>query len=167
MNVCGVSRKFIFARIDYAIEHRRQDLEKLCQKKKIDLRALELDDLDALCIAISLIRRESEIESIYIGSNSIKDEGMEALSSALSKHTEIQELYLGSNNFLETGMNSLINVIPELSNLKTLSLGLSNINDTLCTSLSGSLLAMTQCSLKSLFLNRNNIGDEGLLSLMY
>jgi Ran GTPase-activating protein (RanGAP) involved in mRNA processing and transport len=153
--------------IEDAIEQRRQDLEKLCQSKKIDLSALELDDLDALCVAISLIRREEEIESLYIGSNSIKDEGMEALSSALSKHTEVKELYLGSNSFLESGMNSVINVIPELSNLTTLSLGLSSIGDALCTSLSGSLLAMTRCSLKFLFLNGNKIGDEGLLSLMY
>ena len=153
--------------IEDAIEQRRQDLEKLCRGKKIDLNALELDDLDALCIAIALIRREDEIESIYIGSNSIKDEGMEAISSALAKHVEIKELYFASNNFQEGGMNSLVNVIPELTKLVTLSLGLSHISDTLCTSLAGSLLAMSQCSLSNLYLNGNSIGDEGLLSLMY
>ena len=152
--------------IEEAIEKRRQSLEKMCNGKKIDLNALELDDLDALCIAISLIRREDEIESIYIGSNSIKDEGLEALTSAFSKHTELKELYIGSNSFEENGLNSLMNVIPELSNLKVLSLGLSHINDNICTSLAGSLLAMNSCNLKSLFLNGNNIGDEGILSLM-
>lgn len=152
--------------IEEAIENRRQALEKMCTSKKIDLNALELDDLDALCIAIALIRREDEIESIYIGSNSIKDEGLEALTSAFSKHTELKELYIGSNNFQESGLSSLMNVIPELSNLTTLSLGLSHITDSICTSLAGSLLAMNSCSLRSLFLNGNNIGDEGMLSLM-
>ena len=153
--------------IEEAIEHRRQDLERLCRNKKVDLNALDLDDLDALCVAISLMRREEPLESIYIGSNSIKDEGMEAISSALAKHTEIKELYIGSNSFQEVGMNSLFNIIPEFCNLCTLSLGLSRIDDSLCTSLAGSLLAMPTCSLQCLFLNGNHIGDEGLLSLMY
>lgn len=152
--------------IEDAIEIRRFELEKLCQGKKVDLSALELDDLDALCIAISLIRREDAIESIYLGSNSIKDEGLEAISSALSKHTELKELYIASNNFQEAGLTNLINIIPELSNLNTLSLGLSHINDSICTNLSGSLLAMNECNLQHLYLNGNEIGDEGLLSLM-
>ena len=152
--------------IEDAIEVRRCELEKMCLGKKIDLSALELDDLDALCIAISLIRREDEIESIYLGSNSIKDEGLEAISSALSKHIEIKELYIASNNFQESGMAQLINVIPELSLLNTLSIGLSHINDAICTNLSGSLLSMTESNLQHLFLNGNEIGDEGLLSLM-
>jgi Ran GTPase-activating protein (RanGAP) involved in mRNA processing and transport len=152
--------------IEDAIETRRSELEKLCQTKKVDLSALELDDLDALCIAISLIRREDPLESIYLGSNSIKDEGLEAITSALSKHTEIKELYIASNNFQEAGLSHLINILPELNNLTTLSLGLSHINDSICTSLSGSLLALTESKLENLFLNGNEIGDEGLLSLM-
>lgn len=153
--------------IEAAIEKRRQDLERLCQGKKVDFNASELDDLDALCIAISLIRREDTLESLYLGSNSIKDEGLEAISSALSKHVEIKELYLGSNSFHEPGLQTFINTIPELTNLKILSLGLSHINDTICTSFAGSLLAMTNCSLQILYLNGNEICDEGLLSLMY
>lgn len=149
------------------IERRRLDLEKLCKGKKVDLSALDLDDLDALCIAIALIRREDPLQCIYIGSNSINDEGMEAISSAISKHVEIQEIYLGSNNFQEKGLESLLNILPELVNLTTLSLGLSRITDAICASFAGSLLAMPQCNLQYLFLNGNNIGDEGLLSLMY
>ncbi|OMJ72863.1 hypothetical protein SteCoe_28603 [Stentor coeruleus] len=152
--------------IEAAIEMRRQNLERLCQGKKVDFNASELDDLDALCIAISLIRREDTLESLYLGSNSIKDEGLEALSSALFKHIEIKELYLGSNNFQEPGLQAFINTITELINLKVLSLGLSHINDTICTSLSGALISMNQCSLQSLYLNGNEIGDEGLLSLI-
>ncbi|OMJ81006.1 hypothetical protein SteCoe_18619 [Stentor coeruleus] len=152
--------------IEAAIEKRRQNLERLCQGKKLDFNASELDDLDALCIAISLIRREDTLESLYLGSNSIKDEGLEAISSALSKHVEIKELYLGSNSFQEPGLQTFINTIPELTNLKVLSLGLSHINDILCTNFAGSLLAMTECSLEILYLNGNEIGDEGLLSLI-
>ena len=88
------------------------------------------------------------------------------ISSALSKHIEIKELYIASNNFQESGMAQLINVIPELSLLNTLSIGLSHINDAICTNLSGSLLSMTESNLQHLYLNGNEIGDEGLLSLM-
>ena len=153
--------------IEEAIELRRQDLEKLCTGRKVDLNALELDDLDVLCVAITLIRRESPIESLYLGSNLIKDEGMEALCSAFAKHTELKELYIGSNNFQDPGLNHFMSVFPELTNLCVLSLGLSHLNDSSCTSLAGSMLAMSSCSLSSLFLNGNSIGDEGLLSLMY
>ncbi|CAG9328452.1 unnamed protein product [Blepharisma stoltei] len=152
--------------IEETIERRRLDIEKECQSKKIDLTAMGLDDLDALTVAISIFKRSDEIETIYLGSNSIGDEGLDAIANSLSKHPELKHLYLGSNLFRESGLNAIANVMPDLINLQTLSLGGAQIDDNLCTSLASSLMAMESCSLRYLFLNGNRIGDEGLLSLI-
>lgn len=152
--------------IEETIERRRIDIERECQGKKIDLTAMGLDDLDALTVAITIFKRNDEIETIYLGSNSIGDEGIDAIANSLSKHPELKHLYLGSNLFRDNGLNAVANVIPDLTNLQTLSLGGAQIDDNLCTSLASALMASENCCLKYLFLNGNRIGDEGLLSLV-
>ena len=153
--------------IEESIEARRKMIETVCAGSKIDLTAFGLDDLDALTVAISLFQKTSNIDTLYLGSNSICDEGIEAIANSLSKHSEIQHLYLGNNLFRDIGATALSNTLPELKNLVTLSLGGAQINDVACTSLATSLMAMEESNLKYLFLNGNCIGDEGLLSLAY
>lgn len=155
------------AEIEESIEARRNMIEQECNGGKIDLTAFGLDDLDALTVAICLFQKEGTIDTLYLGSNSICDEGLEAISNSLSKHSEIQHLYLGNNLFRDLGVTALANTLPELKNLVTLSLGGAQINDISCTSLATSLMAMEESNLKYLFLNGNCIGDEGLLSLAY
>ena len=155
------------AEIEESIEARRRLIEKECGGSKIDLTAFGLDDLDALTVAICIFQKDSKIETLYLGSNSICDEGIEAISNSLSKHSEIQHLYLGNNLFRDIGVTNFANTLPELKNLKTLSIGGAQINDASCTSLATSLMAMDESNLKYLFLNGNCIGDEGILSLAY
>lgn len=153
--------------IEESIEARRQMIEKECRGSKVDLTAAGIDDLDALTVAICLFQKDSPVDTLYLGSNSISDEGIEAISNSLSKHCEIQHLFLGNNLFRDAGVTVLANTLPELKNLCTLSVGGAQINDSACTSLATSLMAMEESSLKYLFLNANCIGDEGLLSLAY
>lgn len=155
------------AEIEQSIEARRVLIETECSGRKVDLTAFGLDDLDALTVAICLFQKDSFIETLYLGTNSICDEGLEAISNSLSKHSEIQHLYLGNNLFRDIGVTHLANTLPELKSLTTLSLGGAQISDSSCTSLATSFMAMDESSLKYLFLNGNCIGDEGLLSLVY
>lgn len=153
--------------IEASIEARRKIIETECKKLKIDFTAAGLDDLDALTVAICLFQKDSPIDSLYLGTNSICDEGLEAISNSLSKHPEIRHLYLSNNLFRDSGFLVLSNVLPELKNLQTLSLGGAQLSDAACTSLATSLMAMDESTLKYLYLNGNCIGDEGLLSLVY
>jgi Ran GTPase-activating protein (RanGAP) involved in mRNA processing and transport len=153
--------------IEASIEARRKAIESECINSKIDLTAAGLDDLDSLTVAICLYQKDSKIDSLYLGTNSISDEGLEAISNSLSKHPELRHLYLGNNLFRDVGFSALSNILPELRNLTTLSLGGAQLTDSSCTSLATSLMAMEESSLKYLFLNGNSIGDEGLLSLVY
>jgi Leucine-rich repeat (LRR) protein len=153
--------------IEASIEARRRQIESQCSGYKVDLTAAGLDDLDCLTVAITLIQRSSPIHSLYLGTNSISNEGIEAISNSLSKHSELQHLYLGSNLFRDSGFLALANILPDLKNLKTLSLGGAQLTDSACTSLATSLMAMDESELRYLFLNGNCIGDEGLLSLVY
>ena len=153
--------------IEASIEARRRLIESECSNRKIDFTAAGLDDLDSLTVAICLFQKDSPIDSLYLGTNSICDEGLEAISNSLSKHPELQHLYLGNNLFRDPGFIALSNILPELKNLKTLSLGGAQLTDSACTSLATSLMAMEESALRYLFLNGNSIGDEGLLSLVY
>lgn len=153
--------------IEEKIEARRLLIEKECRGCKIDLTSVELDDLDALTVAICLFQKDSKVDSLYLGTNMISDEGLEAITNSLSKHSEIQHLYLSNNLFRDPGITALANTLPELKSLTTLSLGGLQITDSACTNLATSLMAMEESNLKYLFLNGNCIGDEGLLSLAY
>jgi Ran GTPase-activating protein (RanGAP) involved in mRNA processing and transport len=151
--------------IEEILEKHRAEIEQECSKRKIDLTATGLEDLDALTIALFLIKSDNSIESLYLGSNSISDDGMEALAKSLSKHPELRHLYLGGNLFREGGVEALSQVLPDLISLETLSLGGAHIDDTQMNNLASALLSMENTSLKHLYLNANCISDEGLLSL--
>lgn len=153
--------------IEQAIESRRLEIEQECSNPKIDLTALGLDDLDALTVAISIFKREDAIHSLYLGSNSFGDEGMEAIANSLHKHPELMHLYVGSNQFRATGLSCLCNALSDLVSLQTLSLGGAQMDDEQCTNFAGALMAMEHSSLKYLYLNSNCVADDGLLSLMY
>ena len=72
------------AEAEFVISQRRHEIEDACKREKIDLHASNLDDLDALTIAIKLTDREVPVKTIHLGSNSIGDEGFEAVSRSLS-----------------------------------------------------------------------------------
>ena len=153
--------------VELNIEKRRAELERECNNRKIDLTALGLDDLDALTVAISIFNREEPIDALYLGSNSIGDEGMEAISNSLPKHPELQHLYIGSNQFRDAGTAALCNALSDLTNLVTLSIGGAQLDDGQCTNLASALMAMQTSRPTFLYLNSNCISDDGLLSLVY
>lgn len=140
-------------------------LEQECAGTKIDFTACGLDDLDALTIALKLYQSGTPLLDLYLGSNSIGDEGMEAIANSLGAHPELRHLYLGANAFKEQGTEAICNVLPELINLETLSLGAASFGNDQATSLATSLISMTTNQLTGLYLNSTGLTDEGILSL--
>jgi Ran GTPase-activating protein (RanGAP) involved in mRNA processing and transport len=147
------------------IEKRMRALELECSGPKIDFTACGLDDLDALTIALKLYQSTTPLLDLYLGSNSIGDEGMEAIANSLGAHTELKQLYLGANAFKEVGTEAICNVLPELVNLVTLSLGSACFGNDQATSLAASLISMASSSLQGLYLNSTSLTDEGILTL--
>ena len=147
------------------IEKRMRALEHECLGPKIDFTACGLDDLDALTIALKLYQSGTPLLDLYLGSNSIGDEGMEAIANSLGAHPELRQLYLGANAFKEVGTEAICNVLPELINLETLSLGAACFGNDQATSLATSLISMSTTVLKCLYLNSTGLTDEGILSL--
>lgn len=147
------------------IEKRMRALEHECAGSKVDFTACGLDDLDALTIALKLYQSTDPLYDLYLGSNSIGDEGMEAIANSLGAHTELRQLYLGANSFKETGTEAICNVLSELVNLETLSLGSAFLGNDQATSLATSLISMNTSRLRSLYLNGTGLTDEGILSL--
>lgn len=152
--------------IEAAIEARKVQLEQECVSSKVDLTASGLDDLDALTIALAIFQKTTPLDALYLGSNSITDEGLDSIAGSLIAHPELKELYLGSNLFRDPGVLSLARVLPDMSSLHTLSLSSAHIEDATATELSSALMSIERSCLKRLYLNQNCISDDGLLSLV-
>mmetsp|Transcript_34017 Transcript_34017/g.59287 ORF Transcript_34017/g.59287 Transcript_34017/m.59287 type:complete len:166 (-) Transcript_34017:1815-2312(-) len=152
--------------IEAQIEIRKAQLEQECLATKVDLTASGLDDLDALTIALAIFQKSTPLYALFLGSNSITDEGLDSISGSLAAHPELRELYLGSNLFRDPGVISLTRVLPDLTSLHTLSLSSAHIEDAAATELSSALMSIETCNLKRLYLNQNCISDDGLLSLV-
>jgi Ran GTPase-activating protein (RanGAP) involved in mRNA processing and transport len=152
--------------IERSIDIRKEFIEDACTGTKIGLSSAGLDDLDALTVALQLFRRESALHVLDLSSNTISDEGMEAVANSLAAHPELTDLYLGDNFFSSVGLIALTRSMPDLTSLDTLSLTGLNLDDDAITELASSLMAMSECHLRRLFLSQNLIADDGLLSLV-
>jgi len=87
------------------------------------------------CTALStLLRSTTQLQRLVLNNNNIDDKGIEVLVQALSGHT-LQELHLWNNRSIT------------IQGWKAVS----------------TLLEMPGCSLEMLYINSNNIGDEGAL----
>lgn len=115
-----------------------------------------------MALSLFFLEKRFQLKFLHLGSNGITDEGLITLLQSVQWHAStLTELYLGKNPVTELGLNALIEVIPVFTNLEILSLYETNFTDQ--NMINFSLQASALKNLRQLFLNSNEIEDEGLM----
>ncbi len=65
-------------------------------KRRLDLAWNKIDDLDAYTIGMCLSKKDSTLEIVHLGTNSLTDEGLKIILMGLQTHVKLRELYLGN-----------------------------------------------------------------------
>ena len=116
----------------------------------------------SVCVEIKKLfdNRNCQLRGLNLRYNSIDDEGVEQLSTAL-QNSQLSSLHLGRNNITDEGVKQLSSAL-ESSQLSSLNLEFNGITDKGVKQLSN---VLENSQLSSLDLGQNNITDEGVKQL--
>ncbi|MFN8578405.1 MAG: hypothetical protein U0354_16330 [Candidatus Sericytochromatia bacterium] len=118
-----------------------------------------IDEVGASALANSLLDNKS-VKSLWIKRNPIGDKGLDSISEMLKTNNSINTLDLVNTEFTLNGLKNLVEVLLENNNsINELYLGGNHINKDGAFEIAKLL---EKNNIEHLFLNVNNIGDEGI-----
>ncbi|XP_039281503.1 uncharacterized protein LOC120350782 isoform X2 [Nilaparvata lugens] len=130
----------------------------------LNLRSNQIGDDGVKCLAHALTNKETNIESIDLGSNDLFD--LQTLAICLL-NTRITSLSLSGNyRFISNSPNAFEDFCKQLTNITSIDLSKCNLRCNHLKLLSSGLADSNNTSLKSLNLSQNGIEVDGISSLV-
>jgi len=125
----------------------------------LDLKFNSIDDVGIYNLMNDI--KTDNLKELWLGSNSIGDEGVKAIAEYLKYNTTLQILSLGANNIGEIGASYLADALENNNTIMKLFLSYNKIGDKGATALLKSL--NKNYSLQILAVHDNNIQDKSLI----